>query len=164
MLLLKKLCDEYFITKEQISCTFVVRDQCLHCERKVKNTMEICTLPLFKMNRQVKDWVFFSLIWLVLYKLNNYKEVYYIIYLLDKLLINWSCIKIEHNYMGWKNKTTSLKILAYLLMYFSHSSTVEKKIAAYFEEVKIGGSFCSNCSGNTKKRKIFLAEASCHRV
>ena len=61
--------------------------------------------------------------------------------------------------MGWKNKTTSLKILAYLLMYFSHSSTVEKKIAAYFEEVKIGGSFCSNCSGNTKKRKIFLAEA-----
>ena len=48
MLLLKKLC---FIIKEQISCNIVVRDQCLHCERKVKNTIGICTLPLFKMNR-----------------------------------------------------------------------------------------------------------------
>ena len=54
-----------------------------------------------------------------------------------------------------------LKYQIYFITYslFFHSSTIEKKIAAYFEKVKIGGVFCQICSGNTKIRKIYLGKA-----
>ena len=43
--------------------------------------------------------------------------------------------------------------------FFIPSSTVEKKIAAYFEEVRVGGFFCKGCGGNMKIRKIYFGKA-----
>merc|ERR1719431_2359631 len=87
--ILKTLAENIDLIENELKCTIIYKDMCIHCERKVRKNQEMFTLPLFK----------------------------------------------------------------------AKSSCVEKKIAAYFEEVKIGGVFCKSCSGNTKIRKIIFADA-----